>query len=180
MPRIRLDLFSLSQRLMQMDEATWARHANPLSVYSRMSILPLMTLAVWSRIWLGWGALIPVAAVLLWTWWNPRAFAPPAHGFSWAAEGTFGERVLLNAKTLPIPAHHRRWARGLAAVSATGLPFWVFGLWRFDPGFTLFGLCLLIGGKLWFVDRMVWLYRDMKAASPTYASWQQERDSDAR
>jgi len=36
---------------------------------------------------------------------------------------------------------------------------------------TLFGLSLMIGGKLWFVDRMVWLYQDMKDAHPDYAAW---------
>lgn len=178
MSRFRLDLFSLSQRVMQMDDQTWQRHANPLSVYSRMSILPLMSLAIWSRYWLGWGALAPILMVLIWTWWNPRAFPPPAHGYSWASEGTFGERVLLNARKVPIPAHHSRWARGLALATAAGLPFWIYGLWHFDPGFTLCGLSVLIGGKLWFVDRMVWLYRDMKLATAQYASWQ-DGDSSA-
>jgi len=79
------DIFALSERMMAMDDAAWARHANPLSVYSRMSILPLMTLAVFSRVWLGWGALLPIGLVILWTWWNPRAFAAPSNTKSWAA-----------------------------------------------------------------------------------------------
>ena len=156
---------------MGMDEAAWARHANPWSVYSRMSALPLMTLAVLSRHWLGWGALIPVGLVALWTWWNPRAFAAPRHTNSWAAHGTFGERVFLNRKDVAVPQHHTRWAIGLSIVSGLGVMPWLWGLWQRDLGMTLFGLSLMIGGKLWFVDRMVWLYQDLKDAHPDYATW---------
>jgi hypothetical protein len=157
--------------MMAMDDAAWARHANPCSVYSRMSILQLVTAAIFSRVWLRWGALLPVGLVILWTWWNPRAFAPPVTTDSWAAHGTFGERVFLNRKVVPIPSHHARWAVALGVVSGVGLVPWIWGLWQSDLGMTLFGLSLLIGGKLWFVDRMVWLYQDMKHAHHDYAAW---------
>jgi uncharacterized membrane protein len=35
----------------------------------------------------------------------------------------------------------------------------------------LLGVVLLVMPKVWFVDRMVWLYEDMKDAHPTYQSW---------
>ena len=165
------DVFALSERMMGMDDATWTRHANPWSVYSRTSILPLMTAAVLSRVWLGWWALVPITLVVLWTWWNPRAFGAPKTTNSWAAHGTFGERVFLNRTKVPIPAHHKRWAIALSIVSGLGLPPWIWGLWQLDLGMTLFGLTLLFGGKLWFIDRMVWLYQDMKDAHPDYAGW---------
>ncbi|MEM7317386.1 MAG: DUF6653 family protein [Pseudomonadota bacterium] len=88
----RRDFFGLSERAMGMNEQTWARHANPLSVYSRFSVLPLMSLAIWSRETLGWWVLLPVALVCLWTWWNPRAFGVPSATDTWASRGTFGER----------------------------------------------------------------------------------------
>jgi len=167
-----MDIFALSERMMAMDEATWAKHANPLSVYSRMSILPLMSLAVISRIWLGWSALAPIALVVIWAWWNPRAFGPPKTTNSWAAHGTFGERIFLNRAVTPVPQHHSRWAVGLGIVSGVGAAPWVYGLWSVDFGMVLFGLTLMIGGKLWFVDRMVWLHQDMKDANPIYSEWQ--------
>jgi len=166
------DIFALAARMMAMDDAAWAKHANPLSVYSRMSILPLMSLAVMSRIWLGWYALAPIALVILWTWWNPRAFGPPKTTDSWAAHGTFGERVFLNRANISIPSHHSRWAMGLGTVSGVGAVPWIYGLWSLDYGMCLFGLALMVGGKLWFVDRMVWLYQDMKNTDPTYTNWQ--------
>ncbi|MFY0308293.1 DUF6653 family protein [Leisingera sp. D0M16] len=171
MARTRFDLFAASERLMRMDEAAWDRHANPWSVYSRMAVLPLMTLAIWSRVWLGWGALIPVALVLIWTWWNPRAFGRPAGTCGWASRGTFGERVFLNRAQVPIPVHHEAWAKGLAWGSGLGALPWAYGLVALDPGITLVGLTVLIGGKLWFLDRMVWLYQDMKDTHPEYSAW---------
>lgn len=166
-----MDIFALSERMMAMDQASWAKHANPLSVYSRMSILPLMSLAVISRVWLGWYALVPVALVVIWIWWNPRAFGPPKTTNSWAAHGTFGERVFLNRVAIAIPSHHRQWAVGLGLTSGVGIAPWLYGLWSLNYGWVLFGLALMIGSKLWFVDRMVWLYQDMKDADPTYSNW---------
>jgi hypothetical protein len=166
MPSPRIDIFALCERMMAMDETSWAKHANPLSVYSRMSILPLMTLAVISRVWLGWYAIPAIALVVIWTWWNPRAFSAPKTTDSWAAQGTFGERIFLNRAERPIPEHHTRWAIGLGMTSGVGAVPWIYGLWSLDYGMCLFGLALMVGGKLWFVDRMVWLYQDMTDANP--------------
>jgi hypothetical protein len=33
------------------------------------------------------------------------------------------------------------------------------------------GGLLMYVGKLWYFDRMVWLYRDMKDKVPEYAKW---------
>ena len=165
-----MDLFKLAERGMAMDENTWARHSNPWSVWTRFSCLPLIILAIWSRVWLGWWALIAIGLALFWTWVNPRAFPPPNSTDNWASKGTFGERVFLNRKTIPIPTHHEHWAFVLGALSAVGLPALVWGLWQLDLVWTLLGLVLVVLPKVWFVDRMVWLYADMKG-HPDYAGW---------
>lgn len=157
--------------LFRMDEDTWARHASPWSVYTRIATLPLIVLALWSRAWLGWWCLVPLAFLGVWTWLNPRAFAVPERTNNWASKAVFGERVWLARGDVPIPAHHQRAALLLSILSATGLPILAYGLVVLDPGFTLFGWALVQFGKLWFVDRMVWLYEDMKDASPVYRSW---------
>ena len=165
-----MDLFKLAERGMAMDENTWARHSNPWSVWTRFSCLPLILLAIWSRVWLGWWALVPLGLALLWTWVNPRAFPPPVSTDNWASKGTFGERVFLNRKAVPIPAHHERWAFVLGFLSAVGLPPLVWGIWQLDLPWTLLGLVLVVMPKVWFVDRMVWLFEDMKG-HPDYAGW---------
>ena len=60
-----------------MDDATWLRHANPWIVILRFTVLPVLILALWSRLWLVWWAVIPVSPALLWTWYNPLIFAAP-------------------------------------------------------------------------------------------------------
>ena len=144
---------------MGMSDSVWRRHANPWSCYSRFSMLPLLALAIWSRVWIGgwaWGA---VALVLVWIWVNPRAFPPPARLDNWASRGVLGERVFLNRRP-EVPAHHRRWAAGLSLAAVPGLAVLGIGLWRLDLGWVIFGTVLATGPKVWFVDRMVWLYAD--------------------
>lgn len=167
-----MDVFKLAERSMRMTDDVWLRHANPWSVWTRFSCLPLIVLAIWSRVWLGWWALVPLTAALIWTWWNPRAFPPAKRTDTWTAKGTFGERILLNRKTLPIPAHHLRAGLVLSVMSATGLVPLVWGLWVLNVEMTLLGLMMTILPKVWFVDRMVWLYEDMKNAYPEFSAKQ--------
>ena len=35
----------------------------------------------------------------------------------------------------------------------------------------LLGIALAYLGKSWFLDRMVWLYEDMKGSNEVYKSW---------
>jgi len=152
-------LYRGAERLMAMDDATWARHANPMSAYTRFTVLPLLVMAIWSRVWLGWWAILPTALVLAWAWVNPRAFPPPRNLDNWASRGVLGERVFLNRRD-EVAAHHRAWADGLAWASLPGVIVLVIGLIRLEPWWTLFGMVLAVGPKVWFVDRMVWLYGD--------------------
>jgi len=153
-------LFRFAQSSMLMDDATWTRHANPWSVYSRMTILPLMALAIWSRVWIGWWALVPVLACLVWTWINPRLFARPGRTDSWASEGTFGERLFMRVSDAEIGADHRRAVAILTIVNVAGAILLGYGLVALNPWITLWGLTLTMGAKLWTFDRMVWLWRE--------------------
>jgi len=103
-----MKLAAWAERLMGMNDVVWARHANPWSGWTRMATgLPLFSLAVWSRVWLGWGAVLAVAVALAWIWFNPRAFAPPDNIDNWMSKGVYGERIYLEHKA-ELPAHHQR------------------------------------------------------------------------
>lgn len=145
----------------RLDEEVWRRHANPWSVWTRFTALPLLIVAVWSRAWLGWWALVPVGAALAWIWVNPRVFPPPASFDSWASKGVFGERLWMNRDNVAVPVHHKIVPNVLVGVSALGLGIAVWGVVTFGVWPTVFGATLSIVAKLWFVDRMVWLYQDM-------------------
>lgn len=161
-----MDIFALAERLMRMDDAAWERHASPLSVWTRVAALPLLVLAIWSRVWLGGWCLVPVAAVLVFVYVNPRLFPAPARRDSWAARATYGERLFLARRQRPVPRHHQRAALVLTAVSVAGILPLAHGLWRLEVWPTLFGLALVMGGKLWFCDRMVWLHDDLRNPLP--------------
>lgn len=150
-----------------LDDETWLRHANPWSVLLRNTVLPLLIVAVWSRLWLGWYALVPLAVALLWTWYNPRLFPAPASFDYWASKAVLGERVWLNRDVVPVPARHRTVPNILSAVSGIGMLFVFWGALVFDVWPTIFGMALIYAGKLWFLDRMAWLWEDMKD-NPAY------------
>ncbi|MEL6373685.1 MAG: DUF6653 family protein [Pseudomonadota bacterium] len=166
---IRLD--KLLERSMLMDDAAWARHASPWSVYTRIPIFPVLLAAIWSHTALGWWALIPIGIVIAWILINPHAFPPPTTTDTWAAKATFGERVWLNRGEIPIPSGHARAAFVLSLVAGVGAPIALVAAYLNALGWTIAGAAICVLGKLWFCDRMVWLYEDMKDASPTYAGW---------
>ncbi|WP_299850799.1 DUF6653 family protein [uncultured Roseovarius sp.] len=157
-----MDVARFSERLMGMKDEVWLRHANPWSVWSRvLTPLPLLALAIWSRSWIGSGAWVAVAVVLAWVWMNPRIFSQPKTFNSWSAEGVLGERVWLRQRD-KIAGHHKRVANALAIGSGLGLLPFAYGLWAYDLGFTCLGIGVISVGKMWFVDRMTWVWRDFQ------------------
>lgn len=162
---------SIAEHVMSMDEVTWQRHAHPLSVYTRYLGLPLLAIGVWSRVWLSWWALLPIAVAIVWIWANPRIFPKPISTDNWASKAVLGERVLLNRKAVPIPTGHSRAALLLAILNGLASLLAIYGLVMLDLWPTLAGIGGVILAKTWFLDRMVWLFEDMKDRDAVYRSW---------
>lgn len=171
-----MDVFGASERAMGMDDAAWARHANPWSVRTRVPLLPLLALAVFSRVWIGWWALVPLGLVVAWAFLNPRVFPAPARTDRWESRGVLGERVFLNRARVPMPREHRVAGRLLTALSLAGALILAYGLVALAPWPTVCGTALAMLGKLWFVDRMAWLYDVMAPRHPEYAAWMRRGD----
>ncbi|MEM8774925.1 MAG: DUF6653 family protein [Pseudomonadota bacterium] len=152
-------VYKISENLMGMSDKVWERHANPWSCYTRFSVLPILVLSIWSREWFGLWCLPLIALALFWTWYNPRAFPPPADLDNWCSRGVLGERVFLNRRN-EVEPYHVAWANSLAFASLPGAIVLVVGLWQLDVAWTVFGTALTVLPKVWFVDRMVWLYAD--------------------
>lgn len=153
------------EQAMGMSDAVWDRHTNPWSGWSRLAIPILFAIAIWSRGWFGGWSLFLIAMVAVFTWWNPRAFRPPMSVDNWMSRAILGERIWLDRKRGELPSHHRNVPMMITGVSGAGLLPLAWGLWQFDFWATLAGLILIIGGKLWFLDRMVWLRRDIRSAN---------------
>lgn len=150
-----------AKRLMKMDDQVWLRHANPWSVWTRFTTLPILSIAIWSRDWIGWYALIATALAVFWIWINPRLFPPVRDHGNWASKGVLGERIFLTHERSQLPPSHVKAARVLSGLSAAGLPLMTYGLVVLDAWATVSGFFLTALPKAWFVDRMVWLYEDM-------------------
>ena len=156
--------------VFQMDESVWQRHTNPWSVWTRYPSLPLLVLAIWSRLWWGWWAVLPTTLVIFWIWINPRVFPKPKSTHNWASKAVLGERVWLNQKEVPIPAHHHPVIAFTNIVNAVGFLVCCWGMIALEMWATVLGLSWGILGKTWFLDRMVWLFEEMKDR-PQYRDW---------
>ncbi len=166
-------LLQATKKLMFMSDEVWQRHANPWSGWTRVLTFPFFILAFWSRIWLGIYFLIPVGMILLWTWLNPRIFPKPKSTNHWISKGVFGEKIFTDRKKekTEISHHHIVAANLTTVISLIGLPILIYGLVVLEIWPTLLGATIAILGKMWFVDRMAWLYEDMKDATPEYKRW---------
>jgi hypothetical protein len=156
--------------LFGLDEEAWMRHANPLSVYTRNTALPLLVVALWARVWLGWWAAVPVALALVWIFVNPRIFSKPGSTDNWASKGVLGERVWLNRDRVPVPERHAVVPHLLNIVAAVGAVAVLWGTYALDVWPLALGFALVYAGKLWYLDRMVWLFEDQKEL-PEYRDW---------
>jgi hypothetical protein len=152
-----------SERLMSMSDEVWARHANPWSGWSRLTVLPLLALSLWSRVWLGWGALLPLALTLAWVWLNPRVFPPPRDLSSWMTRGVLGERIWLDRAAHTLPPRLVAGCHALTILSALGALAMAWGLIRLDVVWTVAGMAVAMLAKLALVrlmavihDRVVW------------------------
>lgn len=76
------------------------------------------------------------------------------------SKGVLGERIWIARRTNPIPNRHRRVPHTIAAASGLGLIPLTWGLLVLEPWPVVAGLIAVMGGKLWFLDRMVWLFED--------------------
>lgn len=145
-----------------MNDEAWRRHANPWSVWTRFAAIPLMLLAIWSRTWIGWWCLVPVAAVVVWLFVNPKAFPPVDEPRSWAARGIYGERAWVRDRDL-VPPDHRGVLRLLVSLGTIGFGMILWGLIALQVWPTVFGTTLIVLAQLWRIDRFNWLWERHQA-----------------
>jgi hypothetical protein len=152
----------------------WMRHANPASVWTRFTVLSLLSLAIWSRDWIGGWCLIAVALALVWMFVNPLFFKAPKSTRNWASRAVLGERIWVDRDKIDLPEQFRSRASSLVAnvYSTIGMAFLAYGLVDLSILATVAGLLITHGGKAWYLDRITLLYAAMKGRSREYASWE--------
>lgn len=77
----------------------------------------------------------------------------------------------MNRDTVPIPKYHILLPNIITVIGFIGVALFVYGLVVLHLWITVLGGVVMIISKLWYADRVVWLYEDMKDATPEYRSW---------
>lgn len=152
---------------------SWMRHANPMSVWTRFAVVPLLVLSIWSRDWIGWWCLIPIGLSLVWMMVNPLFFHEPRSTNTWASKGVFGERIWSEGDRSTFPREFRSKVPAVAtAFQVVGLAALVYGLVVLDPEVTVLGVVIIQLAKVWYIDRMVLLFEAMKSSNSDFAAWE--------
>ena len=156
--------------LFRLTDDNWMKHANPWSVWTRYSVLPLIILVFWSRVWIGWWAAAPIVISLAWMFLNPVFVKKAKSTKNWASKSVLGERVWLNRDKIDVPDRHKTLPKMLNGISSIGMLLSIWAIITLSIWPAILGVALAYIGKSWYLDRMVWLYEDMKN-NPEYSGW---------
>lgn len=140
----------------------WLKHANPWSIWTRFATLPFLILAIWSRVWIGWYSLIPITLLIIWLIINPTLFKKPKNLDNWGSKSVLGEKYWSERKTNLVPKQHYSLITILTVLQTIGGITLIIGLWKLDLSLTIIGSVLVYMAKMWFLDRMVWIFKDMQ------------------
>jgi len=127
----------------------WRRHTNPLSGWSRIIAFFVFPLPIWYHNWFGLGALLLFFAI------NPILFSIPKNTNSWMSKSILGEELWtkkgLFQKDFPTVLN-----------LFNGLFFFVmiYAAYFKLLEVTFFSTLLSSVFKLWYLDRMVYLYQE--------------------
>ncbi|OIQ17200.1 MAG: hypothetical protein BM556_13385 [Bacteriovorax sp. MedPE-SWde] len=150
------------QKVFGMTDEVWDKHSNPWSVWTRFASLPFLILAFWSAHHIGIYSLIPILILVAWLWINPRLFSRPNTQESWASKAVLGEKIWINDRDSRIINKHSTVVRFSTAISFIGFLFLIRSVYAQDVTMCLLSTIILYTGKMWFLDRMVWVYEDKK------------------
>ncbi|NVK54716.1 MAG: hypothetical protein HWE26_03815 [Alteromonadaceae bacterium] len=148
-------------QLFRLNSKGWERHANPMSVWSRYSVLPVFLMALWLREFSVVLSISLFVLALLWMFFNPLLFPKPKDLSSWASKAVKGEQLYLNRDKVSLPDHHQLPLYAILKFSASLgflLSFWA--AYTFNMVVCILAVFITYLAKSWFLDRMVWLYQD--------------------
>ena len=159
-------------KIFNLTDENWMKHSNPWSVWTRYSVLPIIVFSFWSRIWIGWWCLIPGILSILWMFINPIFFSKPKSTKNWASKSVLGERVYINRDKIEIPKIHKKSIfKILNTISSLGMLLAIWATVYYSIWGAVLGIVMAYLGKSWYLDRMVWLYENMKERNKEYKSW---------
>jgi len=141
-----------------MAEKTWEKHANPWSGWTRVITYPLLYLPFWflsdflNEPFTNW--FLPVLFILIIIWFviNPKIFPKPKSYDNWMSKGVLGEKIWTENKKKDTYA---------TLLTIAMAPFFLISIYTAYMQIfweTMFFAIVPFIVKLWFLDRMVFLY----------------------
>lgn len=98
---------------------------------------------------------------------NPTLFKKPTSFDNWGSKSVLGERYWSERKKSPVPKHHYTIIFILTILQTIGGILLMIGLWKLEINLTIIGTITVYLSKMWFLDRMVWIYEDMEKEGTT-------------
>jgi len=80
--------------------------------------------------------------------------------------------VWLNRDEVAVPRYHIIVSNILNAISSAGMGLSIWAIVTLSVWPAILGISLAYLGKSWYLDRMVWIYEDMKNENEEYRSWE--------
>ena len=127
----------------------------------------ILILAIWSRVWIDWYSLIPIILLIIWLKMNPTLFKTPQNLDNWGSKSVLSERYWSERKMKPVPKQHNTPVLILTILQAIGGIILIVGLWKLDISLIIIGTIIIYMAKMWFLDRMVWIFENMKNEDTT-------------
>lgn len=138
----------------RLTDALWQRHANPLSGWSRVVVLPVLMYGLYAR------RPRVVAAALGFTALNPLLFPPPADADAWMTKVVLGERMYYRHRECRRPADLLTYLNAVASVYA------VYAAYRRRPLRTAVGTAVSMATKFAFVALVARYYERNRGRYP--------------
>jgi len=141
-----------------MKQKTWERHANPLSGFTRIISYPLVFLPLWflsdflADPYPYWYVAVGGIIVIVWFAINPRLFKKPKDYSHYLSRGVLGEKLW---------TEDRKKDSISLILTLTMAPFFFVSIYSCYMQLfweTMFFAAVPFLIKLWFIDRMVFLY----------------------
>lgn len=82
-----------------------------------------------------------------------------------------GEHVWDARKTIPIPPQHAKMVALLNSFLGIGFIPFAMGFYQLDVWMVITSTATTATVKLWFLDRLAWLFDDMNETHITYGKW---------
>lgn len=145
-----------------MKEKTWEQHANPISGFTRIISYPLVFLPIWflsdfiSNPYKYWYIAAIGLIAILWFTVNPRLFKKPKTFDHYLSRGVLGEKIWTEDRKKDTIA---------TILTIVLAPFFLISL--YTTYMQMFWEMMFFASvpfilKLWFIDRMVFLYDQNK------------------